>query len=135
MLMKTNRRDVIKSMAALPLLRFPGADPDLILYNALVYTAQPGNPKATAIAVRDGRILAVGGDRDILALAGKRTRRTDLGRRRGRGRSPSRRETPRPARTTAQRVRGGSRRVKLSWMSFSWARIIAGLNGCQATKY
>jgi hypothetical protein len=42
----TTRRDVIKSMAALPLLRFAGADPDLILYNGSVYTVQAGNPLA-----------------------------------------------------------------------------------------
>jgi predicted amidohydrolase YtcJ len=80
--MSTTRRDMIKTLAALPLVRFPGAGADLILYNALVYTVQPGNPKATAIAIGDGRILAVGTDREILALAGKNTRRVDLARRR-----------------------------------------------------
>ena len=42
--MSTTRRDMIKTLAALPLVRFPGAGADLILYNALVYTVQPGNP-------------------------------------------------------------------------------------------
>lgn len=86
--MQTTRRDMIKAFAALPLLRFPGADADLILYNGLVYTGEAsGRPGAqarpiTAIAVRDGRILAVGSDAEIRALAGKNTRRVDLARRR-----------------------------------------------------
>jgi len=78
----STRRDLIKTFAALPLLRFSGADPDLILHNGRVYTVQPGNTEAAAIAIRDGRILAVGADREILALAGKRTRQIDLARRR-----------------------------------------------------
>jgi predicted amidohydrolase YtcJ len=80
--MTLKRRDLIKSFAALPMLRFPGADPDVILHNGRVYTVQPANPQATAIAIRDGRILAVGTDRQVLALAGKNTRRVDLARRR-----------------------------------------------------
>jgi predicted amidohydrolase YtcJ len=80
--MNTGRRDMLKTLAALPLMRLPGADPDLILYNGLVYTVHPENSQARAIAIRDGRILAVGADRDVLALAGKTTRRVDLARRR-----------------------------------------------------
>lgn len=80
--MHTTRRDIIKSLAALPLARLSRADPDLILFNARVYTVQPANPEATAIAIRDGRILAVGADREVLALAGKNTRRVDVERRR-----------------------------------------------------
>lgn len=80
--MHTTRRDLIKAFTALPLVRFPGADPDIILHNGLVYTVQPAYPKATAIAVRDGRILGVGTDREMLALAGRNTRRVDLARRR-----------------------------------------------------
>lgn len=80
--MGTTRRDVIRNLAALPLARIPDADPDVILFNGLVYTARPERPNATAMAIRDGRILAVGEDREILALAGKNIRRIDLARRR-----------------------------------------------------
>ncbi|HMD72883.1 MAG TPA: amidohydrolase [Steroidobacteraceae bacterium] len=66
----------------MPLASLGRAAPDVILFNGRVYTVQPGNPHATAIAIRDGRILAVGADREILALAGKQTRRVDLARRR-----------------------------------------------------
>ena len=80
--MRRTRRDLVKSMAALPLLRFPDADADVILLNGVVYTGQPYKPTATAIAVRDGRILAVGQEREIRALAGKNTKRVDLSGRR-----------------------------------------------------
>jgi hypothetical protein len=66
----------------MPLMRLQRADPDVILYNGRVYSGQPENPEAAAIAIRDGRILAVGADREVLALAGKQTRRIDLARRR-----------------------------------------------------
>jgi predicted amidohydrolase YtcJ len=80
--MGSTRRDLIKKCAALPLLRFPGADPDVVLHSGRFYTVQPGNPQVTAIAIRDGRILAVGADKDVLAMAGKKTRRVDLAHRR-----------------------------------------------------
>jgi predicted amidohydrolase YtcJ len=50
---------------------------DLILTNGRVYTVDPAHPWAEAVAVRDGRILAVGADADIAALAGPRTQRID----------------------------------------------------------
>ena len=64
--MHTTRRDMIKSLAALPRVRFPGAEPDLILSYSSVYTLQPGNPRVSAIAMRGGRFLSVGTDREIL---------------------------------------------------------------------
>jgi len=79
---RTTRRDVIKTLATMPLMRLQRADPDVILYNGRVYSGQPENPEAAAIAIRDGRILAVGADREVMALAGKQTRRIDLTRRR-----------------------------------------------------
>ncbi len=48
---------------------------DLIVANARVYTAQKAAPRAAAIAVRGGRITAVGGD--LSAQAGPKTRRID----------------------------------------------------------
>jgi predicted amidohydrolase YtcJ len=79
---RTTRRDVVKTLAAMPLMRLERADPEAILYNGRVYSGQPENPQAAAIAIRDGRIQAVGADREVLALAGKQTRRIDLARRR-----------------------------------------------------
>lgn len=76
------RRDLVRTLAALPFTRFERAEPELILYNGLITTMHATVPEATAVAVRDGRFLAVGPDADVLALAGARTRRIDLGRRR-----------------------------------------------------
>jgi len=52
--------------------------PDLILHNGLVTTLDRANPAATAIAIADGLILAVGDDRTIMALAGSATKNIDL---------------------------------------------------------
>ena len=53
-------------------------DADLVLYNARVITVDSADRIAQAVAVRDGKIVAVGSDRDVLALAGRRTERHDL---------------------------------------------------------
>ena len=52
--------------------------PDAILVNAAFYTLDPVQPKAEAIAVRDGVIVAVGDAAAISATAGPDTRVTDL---------------------------------------------------------
>ena len=51
---------------------------DLILVNGTFHTVDDDNPRATAVAIRDGRFVAVGGD-EIRALAGASTRVEDLG--------------------------------------------------------
>ncbi len=76
------RRDFIKGLAAAPLVRLERSEPDLVLFNGRIITIHPAAPEATAVAIRDGRFLAVGADRDVLALANSRTRRVDLGRKR-----------------------------------------------------
>ncbi|MFF7080976.1 amidohydrolase [Streptomyces lavendulae] len=55
---------------------------DLVVRNAKVFTGDPGRPAAVAVAVRDGRILALGDDHDLAGLVGPATRVVDaLGRR------------------------------------------------------
>jgi predicted amidohydrolase YtcJ len=58
----------------------PGDDvkADLILTNGSIYTVDPENPWAEAIAVSGNEILAVGDAADIAALAGTETRIIDL---------------------------------------------------------
>jgi predicted amidohydrolase YtcJ len=51
---------------------------DLILFNGAILTMDPARPEATAVAARDGSIVAVGGDQEILTLSGPATRRIDL---------------------------------------------------------
>jgi len=53
------------------------ADPDLIIFNAKVYTMDSAAPRADAFAVSGGRFVAVGKTADIRPLAGKRTQLVD----------------------------------------------------------
>src|SRR5436853_334711 len=51
---------------------------ELIIYNGTVRTIDPLHPTAEAVAVADGRILAVGKLEDVEALAHANTRRLNL---------------------------------------------------------
>jgi predicted amidohydrolase YtcJ len=55
------------------------AEPQLLLVNAKVFTADPALPYAQAIAVEGGRILAVGSNEQVRALGGPSTRVIDAG--------------------------------------------------------
>jgi predicted amidohydrolase YtcJ len=52
-------------------------DPDLIVFNAKVYTVDASQPRAEAFAVKAGRFAAVGATSDIRGLAGKSTQLYD----------------------------------------------------------
>ncbi|WP_343314765.1 amidohydrolase [Brucella sp. BE17] len=52
--------------------------PETIFINAQIFTADPDSPTAQAIAVENGRILAIGEDRKILEYKGPETRVVDL---------------------------------------------------------
>jgi hypothetical protein len=52
---------------------------DTIYYNGTIITVDDARPAAEAVAVRDGRILAVGSEAEVLDTAGESTRRVDLG--------------------------------------------------------
>jgi predicted amidohydrolase YtcJ len=55
------------------------AAPQLVLVNAKVFTADPALPYAQAVAIEDGRILAVGSDEQVRKLIGPKTRIIDVG--------------------------------------------------------
>jgi predicted amidohydrolase YtcJ len=57
------------------------APADTILVNATIYTVDPGRPRAEALAIRDGRVLAVGSAAEVLAFKGTATSVLDMGRR------------------------------------------------------
>eukprot|EP00850_Spirogloea_muscicola_P019935 SM000202S05906 [mRNA] locus=s202:223189:227174:- [translate_table: standard] len=61
-------------------LRGPAAapPPDLLFFNATFWTADPAAPLAAALAVRAGRIQALGSRAALAALAGPQTRKVDL---------------------------------------------------------
>lgn len=54
-----------------------GQDADTLLHNGRLITMDDAQPRATAMAILGGRIMAVGGD-DVKSLAGPRTRLIDL---------------------------------------------------------
>jgi predicted amidohydrolase YtcJ len=54
------------------------APAQLVLFNGRILTVDAADSIAQAIAIRDGKIVAIGTDRDILRLVGAGTRRIDL---------------------------------------------------------
>lgn len=56
----------------------PAQPADLVLVHGKVYTLDSNQPWAEAVAVREGRYLAVGTDAQVRALAGEHTRVIDL---------------------------------------------------------
>jgi predicted amidohydrolase YtcJ len=76
----------VSLFAILTLLSFPfsrtgRATPepaDLILHNGFIWTVDSKNSTAQAVAIRDGRFIAVGSNRDVLKLRGPRTKVIDL---------------------------------------------------------
>ncbi len=86
--MKVTRRDLVRgagALAALPLISHRAlaaltrTQPDLILRNGQVITIDPRQPAAEAVAIAGDRILAVGSNADIDALAVAGTKKIDLG--------------------------------------------------------
>src|SRR5215467_8398792 len=75
----TSRREFLGSLAAFSLFPLEQEKPDLILYNANIWTVNAREPHAQAVAITRGRFLAVGRDADVLNLAGPGIRKIDLG--------------------------------------------------------
>src|SRR6185369_17604593 len=65
-------------MAALAATPTPsGAPPEMIVRSAKIWTGDPARPEAEALAVRGGRIVAVGSDAEIAKLQGPSTKVID----------------------------------------------------------
>src|SRR3977135_1762498 len=56
----------------------PTTAPDLILHRGLFTTLDRSNPTVSAVAASGGKFLAVGHDKDVMALAGPDTKVIDL---------------------------------------------------------
>src|SRR4051794_11959916 len=56
--------------------------PQIVLHHGRITTVDPKVPSATALAVTDGKVTAVGSDADILRVAGEQTQKIDLNNRR-----------------------------------------------------
>src|SRR5437879_6287540 len=52
--------------------------PDLILHRGLFTTLDRSRPTANAVAIKDGRFLAIGRDEEVMRLAGAETKVIDL---------------------------------------------------------
>lgn len=85
------RREVLQGLAglligsatgALHAREIPAMAPNLILHNARITTLDRQNPQASAVAIADGRFVAVGDDAEILALADAGTQIVDANKRR-----------------------------------------------------
>jgi predicted amidohydrolase YtcJ len=85
--MTFSRRDLVRNAGALAALSLVSprtlamarTQPDLILRNGQVITVDPRQPAAEAVAISGDRILAVGSNADIDALAVAGTKKIDLG--------------------------------------------------------
>jgi len=55
------------------------AAPDMVIVNAHIYTVNPAQPNAEAVAITNGKFTAVGSSREVRALAGPKTRVLDAG--------------------------------------------------------
>jgi len=62
-------------------LAFAADAPDLIIHNARVFTADPAHRWAEAVAIRGDRIVAVGTNAEVTALAEYKTKQIDASRR------------------------------------------------------
>src|SRR5262249_9059110 len=66
----------MSSLLALPLARIE--EPEIILYNGNIWTVDPAQPRAQAVAITGARFFAVGTNAEVLPLATARTRKIDL---------------------------------------------------------
>ncbi len=95
--MKVSRRNLLAAGGSTAMIAMAGSAPwslaqspgqqtetslGLIVHNAKVTTLQSGRPEAEAFAVRGERIVAIGGDADIMGLRAGNTRVIDAGGRR-----------------------------------------------------
>src|SRR4051794_6156662 len=77
------KRALLVAVAALvPVVVLAQTAPDLIIHHAKVFTGDPAHRFAEAVAIQDNKIVAVGTNAAITAMAGETTNRIDAG---GRG--------------------------------------------------
>lgn len=72
------RRGFLGGMTGLFLLPLERTEPQLILYQGNIFTMNPNHPRAQALAVADGRFLAIGSNDEVRALATARTVQVNL---------------------------------------------------------
>ena len=75
---ETSRRNFLFGLGAFGLFPLERSEPDLILYNGKFWTVDPRLPEAQAVAIVDGRFVAVGSNEEVLHLAAGSSRKVDL---------------------------------------------------------
>ena len=73
-----SRRGFLTLAGGAALLRAGRTEPQLILHNGNILTIDPQQPRVEAVAIADGRFLAVGSNDEVLGLATARTKKIDL---------------------------------------------------------
>ena len=76
---ETSRRNFLGGLGGFALLPLARSEPELILHNGNFWTVNDKLPRAQAIAISNGRILAIGTDSEVLSLAGALSKKIDLG--------------------------------------------------------
>jgi len=76
--LETSRRNFLLGLGAFAMLPLARMEPELILYNANVWTVNEQMPRAQAVAISGSRILAVGTNDEVLGLAVGLSRKVDL---------------------------------------------------------
>ena len=79
MLIQANRREFLGALGAFSLFPLMTETPELVLFNANIYTVNDQAPQAQAIAVSAGKILAIGSNSDVMNLASAGSQKIDLG--------------------------------------------------------
>src|SRR5579862_3436366 len=74
-----SRREFLGTLTAFSLFPLEEEKPDLILHNANIYTVNAKEPRAEAIAISRGRVIAIGSDADVLHLENAATKKIDAG--------------------------------------------------------
>ena len=69
----------VLALAACQPQQAAGPAPDMIIHGGTIYTGVDGQLPATAVSVKDGRIVAVGAAEELLKTAGEATEKVDLG--------------------------------------------------------
>jgi predicted amidohydrolase YtcJ len=74
------KRALLVAIAAfVPVVVLAQSAPDLIIHHAKVFTAEPAHRFAEAVAIQGNKIVAVGTNAEITAMAGEKTKRIDAG--------------------------------------------------------
>lgn len=78
--MPATRREFLYGLTAAAMAPpLSGTEPELVLWNGNLITMDARQPRAQAVAIADGRLLAVGSNEEVRHLATARSKQADLG--------------------------------------------------------